>query len=100
MPNHVHVLLTPHAHPAGFDKTLASITQTLKRHTARQINKLLNREGSLWASESYDHVIRNDSEFSRIVSYILLNPVKANLAKNWQDWKYSWVAEALADIMG
>jgi len=99
MPSHVHVLLTPYADKINYAKTLSSITQTLKRHTARKINQLTGRTGSFWSEETYDHLVRNESEFSRIVSYILLNPVNANLAERWEDWEFNWVHNEFKNIM-
>jgi len=100
MPNHVHVLITPFANQTDMSKSLSEITHGWKRITSIRINEILNKQGTLWASESYDHVVRNETEFSRIIAYILNNPVKANLVKNWQDWKGSWVAKEFVDIMG
>ncbi|HCA80801.1 MAG TPA: hypothetical protein DEP53_13820 [Bacteroidetes bacterium] len=64
--------------------------QSLKRHTAREANKILGRRGAFWQDESYDHVIRNSEELERIVLYVLHNPVKAGFVKNWRDWKWSY----------
>jgi len=99
MPNHVHVLITPFAKKPEFQKTLSLITQNWKRYTARQINTILDRTGSLWSAETYDHLVRNEQEFSRIISYILQNPKRANLVKDWNEWSYSWVADEFRDIM-
>jgi putative transposase len=41
--------------------------------------------------------VRNKKEWYNIINYILQNPVKAGLAKQWQDWKFTYVASALAD---
>jgi putative transposase len=65
--------------------------QSLKRHTARQANLALGRQGAFWQDESYDHVVRNAGEFERIVSYILENPVKAGLVSDWQAWPWSYL---------
>lgn len=73
MPNHVHVLVTP-AVPAS--KWLAP----LKGFTAHQANQLLGRQGQpFWQDESYDHLVRSEAEFDRILFYIEENPVKAGL---------------------
>lgn len=100
MPNHVHVLITPYANQTELKKTLSDVTYSWKRLTALEINKYLTRQGALWASESYDHVVRNETEFSKIIAYILNNPVKANLVEKWHDWQGSWLAEEYANIMG
>ena len=62
----------------------------LKGVTARECNKILNRSGAFWHHESYDHVVRNIDELRRIVNYVLLNPVKANLVENREEWKWSY----------
>lgn len=97
MPNHVHVLLTPHCAKVDEQKALSEITHSLKRYTAREINKLLGKEGALWAKESYDHIVRNETEFSRIVDYIISNPVKAGLVTHWKDWQFTWIAPECSD---
>ncbi len=86
MPNHVHMVV----YVKRFDKPFYRIMQSLKRHSARQSNIILNREGSFWHEESYDHIIRNPQEYFNIINYILYNPVKAGLVKNESDWKWSY----------
>ncbi len=118
MPNHVHTVFAPfltealtkeladkaihrkeNRHhqflPAGADKdeikfVLASIMQSIKGWTARQCNLALERRGQFWQHESFDHVIRDQVEWERIVNYVVNNPVKAGLAENWRDWKWSY----------
>ena len=72
------------------DLTLAVIMKSLKGYTAHEANRILNRRGTFWEAESYDHFVRNDAEYDRIVRYVLNNPVKAGLVKNWRDWKWNW----------
>lgn len=105
MANHVHSLFTPFLTERSLtevkrknrptfqstDPTLASIMQSLKGYTARECNKALDRKGQFWEPESYDHEVRNATEFGNIKRYILNNPVKAGLVKDWRDWKWSWV---------
>jgi len=74
----------------GDDPVLVSIMQSLKGNTARKCNLALGRCGTFWEHESFDHVVRNQEEWGRIVDYVLNNPVKAGLVKNWQDWKWSY----------
>jgi REP element-mobilizing transposase RayT len=63
---------------------------SLKRYTARQANQLLGREGAFWQHENYDHVVRDEEEWQRIITYILNNPVKAGLVQNWEDWEWTY----------
>ena len=66
---------------------------SIKRHTALEANRLLQRSGAFWQDESYDHYFREEGEWARTVGYVLNNPVKAGLVKHWQDWPWSWRRE-------
>jgi putative transposase len=70
--------------------SLASIMHSVKRQTANQCNKLLNRTGSFWEPESYDRYVRDHEEWRRMVNYTLNNPVKARLVDEWSQWPWSW----------
>jgi len=74
MPNHVHVIVEP---VAGWQ--LSKIVRSWKSFTANRINKRLRRGGQLWQHESYDHIIRNETEYRETVEYVWNNPVKAGL---------------------
>src|SRR5215471_14113177 len=54
-----------------------------KSFTAKECNRLLERSGTFWQEESYDHLIRNQADFRHAVKYLLDNPMKAGL-KNWK----------------
>jgi REP element-mobilizing transposase RayT len=81
MPNHVHVIVEP---LAGF--ALARIVHSWKSYTAHEANRRLSRAGAFWQREYYDHLIRDERAFLRIVRYVMENPAKANLV-NWA-WMY------------
>lgn len=89
MLNHVHVIFSK-ADWQSAPPDLPKIMQSLKRHTARQANLILGREGSFWQDESYDHVIRDNDEYKRVVHYVLENPVKAGLVSQWEDWQWTY----------
>jgi REP element-mobilizing transposase RayT len=89
MPNHVHVVIEPIS-KSGCQPELPKILQSLKRHTARQANLILGREGAFWQDESYDHVIRDNEEYTRIIHYVLENPVKAGLVSTWKEWRWTY----------
>jgi REP element-mobilizing transposase RayT len=83
MANHVHVLLRPLVAPP-------QLLKALKGSTAREANRLLNRTGEpFWQRESYDHWVRDQGEWNRIVRYIERNPVKAGLASRIEDYPWS-----------
>ncbi|MDD4309402.1 MAG: transposase [Candidatus Cloacimonetes bacterium] len=95
MSNHVHLLLTPLVDVDKEKQAIGDISHSLKRFTAREINKLLGKDGSLWANESYDHLVRNEKEYVRIGWYIINNPVKAGLVDDWKQWKFTWLEDDL-----
>jgi len=95
MPNHVHLLVAVQRS----DASLYRILQSLKSYTAREANAILGRSGAFWHHESYDHVIRDNSELERTAWYILNNPVKAGLCKHWRDWRWTYLKEGVIDLL-
>lgn len=97
MPNHVHLVIEPlpleNADDDATQWTLAAILGSLKRHTARQANRILGRAGAFWQDESYDHWVRDPAEYGRIVEYIDRNPVEAGLCASPQVWPWSAAGE-------
>ncbi len=84
MPNHVHTLFTP---IIGW--SLSRIMQSWKRFTSREVNLLLGRQGSFWYKDYFDRYIRNDQHYASTENYIDMNPVKAGLSGNPEDWPWS-----------
>jgi putative transposase len=101
MPNHVHLLVKPivkevinhQGTTAAY--LLADTLRLIKGSTARECNLVLKRTGSFWHHESYDHYVRDDQELERIIKYILNNPVKAGLVKEWTEWKFTYINPSL-----
>jgi REP element-mobilizing transposase RayT len=89
MPNHVHVVFTSISRGMKLDSDLIPILHSWKSFTAHQANKILNRTGSFWQGEYYDHLISSDEEYAHYIDYTLQNPVKAKLCSNWQQWPWS-----------
>ncbi len=107
MSNHVHAVFAPFLSEADLkpkqtdegllyeseQPPLDVIMHSLKSWTANKANAALGRRGQFWQHESYDRVVRDDGEFDRIVNYVLNNPIKAGLVKNWKEWRWSWRRE-------
>jgi len=104
MPNHVHMVFEINTVGRLAESTsmhngrdsvstymVTQILESLKKFTAIRANRILHRSGQFWQRESYDHVIRDDNDLSRIVDYVLWNPVKAGLAESWEEWSWSYV---------
>jgi REP element-mobilizing transposase RayT len=93
MPNHVHVVVQPFCGNTGGTPVplseLSEILHSWKSFSAKQANKLLRRSGNFWQAESYDHLIRNETDFRHAVKYVLKNPMTAGL----KDWKWVGLTE-------
>jgi len=86
MSNHVHILIWPKAE-------LSKITKAIKGFTSRKANCLLGRTGEkFWQDESFDHAVRSEERFYRIMRYIERNPVKAGLVQTPAEWQWSSAA--------
>lgn len=103
MPNHVHLVVDTANQLDGIQleevvtpdnyQQLYKTVGLIKGGSAFEVNRLLNRKGPFWQSESYDHYVRDAAELKRIINYVLQNPVKAGLVVDWQDWPYSYLSE-------
>jgi type I restriction enzyme R subunit len=74
MPNHVHVLFRPIN-----DCALESILHSWKSFTAKAINKVLGRRGTLRQEDYWDRIIRNEEHLAGCLRHIEENPLKAGL---------------------
>ncbi|MDO9465515.1 MAG: transposase [bacterium] len=100
MPNHVHILIMPQEQKSGSFYSFAEILKGHKGSTARKANIFLNKTGSFWHKESYDHLVRSQQEFEDTVWYIINNPVKAHLTDDYRKWNHTWIAEYVKKEMG
>jgi len=91
MPNHVHALFVQNP-----EWPLEKLTQSWKRFTARQINKLLDRSGNFWQRDYFDRLIRDEKHFANCVRYIRRNPEKASLGK---DDFILWESQIALDVL-
>ncbi len=98
MPDHVHLLFEPQIKEsdAGGDPTFFSLTEilhTLKSFTAHEINKLTGETGPVWEKESFDRLIRSESDLREKFEYITRNPWDAKLVGANQDYPWVWWPE-------
>jgi len=92
MANHIHILIEPKV-------ALPRITKSIKTFSARRANEILGRTGErFWQDESYDHWVRDQKEFSKIVRYIEFNPVGAGLAQRPEGWPWSSAYEVQSKL--
>lgn len=97
MPNHVHILMDFSAQI--YERTdefaedkymqLSRVMQLIKGGSSIEINRLLNQKGTtVWQAENFDTYIRNEKHKEIVINYILNNPVKAGLVKDWEEYPF------------
>ena len=92
MPNHLHGIIiindnnwqrSPQKTYPTFTGTkpgsLSAIVQNLKSVSSRKVNRILKNSGTIWQSNFYERIPRNETAINRIRQYILDNP------KNWEN---------------
>jgi len=63
--NHVHMLLEPME-----GHLISDIMHSLKRYTAREINKQTGKSGAFWQREYFDHIVRSEEQLYKYARYI------------------------------
>ena len=84
MPNHVHLVIRPSSE-GSLQKMMQGITLCYTQH----INRKYHRTGRLWESRYHSCIIDQDAYLWAVTRYIEQNPVRAAIAKNPQDYRYS-----------
>ncbi len=91
MPDHFHGLLQLHN---ADEHDLAQIMKFVKGHSAKRINRQLNRTGSVWQTGFHDHALRKEEDRLAVARYIVANPLRAGLVTklaNWPHWDSVWL---------
>ena len=96
MPDHVHLICLPLMDENG-SISIPEITRTVKSESARRINNVLARTGSVWQDESFDHILRGDESLRKKVLYIPENPVRAGLVASPCEYRWLWWDEKLVE---
>ncbi len=89
MPDHVHLLMTPHERVPGEWVSLTEIMHSIKSYSAHAICKRRNSKETIWLDETFDRLVRNEREFVEKREYIEGNPVTAGLVTSPE--QYSWL---------
>lgn len=85
MTNHIHLIIEP-------PEEVARLGQLMKRLAGRQtryINRLQGRRGTLWESRYKSSPIQTDEYLLACCRYVELNPVRALMVKQAQDYQWS-----------
>jgi len=84
MTNHVHLLLTP-ANEDG----LSRLMRYLGSRYVQYINYVYKRRGTLWEGRFKSSVVDQEQYLLTCYRYIELNPVRANMVKQPQDYRWT-----------
>lgn len=82
MTNHYHILLE--LKEANISKAI----QFLNDKYSKYFNKKYNRSGHLWQGRFASYFLYDDMHFWYVVKYIERNPIKANIVKQIDQYKY------------
>jgi ATP-dependent DNA helicase RecG len=95
MPDRVHLLIEPiierqenSGRPVFF--SLSKILHSIKSFTATRINKIEKTNEPVWETESFDRLIRSESDLREKFHYITRNPWDAGVAKPDQGYRWVW----------
>ncbi|MFT4176534.1 MAG: alanine--tRNA ligase-related protein [Luteolibacter sp.] len=104
MPDHVHLLIEPQVKSRPLEEnpefySLTEILQPIKSTTSHKILKA-RRDAtgnenihSLWEKESFDRLIRSESDLCEKYDYIIYNPTKEGLVSQAKDYRWTWCHE-------
>lgn len=81
MPDHVHAVVAP--------KDGGNVVEWVRSFKGR-VAARARRQGlrNLWQRSFHDHILRAEEAVADVVSYVLANPVRAELVESWREWPH------------
>ena len=98
LPDHIHCIITLPETDSDYSTRWRAMKGNFSRlyrqsndieDIPQSISRKQRRELPVWQRRFWEHMIRNDDDFSRHVEYIHFNPVKHKLVSNPYDWPWS-----------
>lgn len=83
MPDHMHLIIIPR------NKDISGCMKSIKGFSARQINEMFKRRGSIWQSGFYDYILDSEEKVLSRIRYIEENPVRKGMVIRPEDYRYS-----------
>ena len=82
------------ARPYAFDhhsegKNISQCLKSIKGFSARRLNSMFDRKGSIWQNGFYDYVLDDEEKVLSKMKYIENNPVRKGLVTGAGDYEYS-----------
>ena len=99
MPDHVHLLIQPvPIHESGKEgvHSLSEILYSIKSFSALEVNKAMKRGGPVWMDESFDRMIRSETDLHKTWNYIWNNPRKIGIVGTTEEYPFFWTPSGTA----
>jgi putative transposase len=85
MTNHVHLILVPR----NQGDSISRLMRRLSARQGRRVNRLEERIGTLWSGRFKSSVIDTDNYLLACLRYVELNPVRAGIVNQPEDYRWS-----------
>jgi putative transposase len=82
MPDHLHLVVSATSESADLQKYMRRWKQRSGYDYRQRTNEFL------WQPSYFDHVLRDDEETARAVKYVLENPVRKGLVREFADYPF------------
>ncbi len=103
MPDHVHLLIQPlPIQERGQEGvySLSEILHSIKSFSAHEVNLVMQRKGPVWQQESFDRMIRSESDLHEKWNYIWNNPRTLGLVGPTEEYPYIWTPAGISGGTG
>ena len=84
MTNHIHFLVTPED-----EEAISKMMKSVGSRYAQYINLKYKRTGTLWEGRHRSSLVQTEKYLLRCYRYIELNPVRADIVKRPEEYKWS-----------
>jgi len=99
LPEHLHTIWTlpegDNDYPTRWMLIKSAFPRQLPKTESRNKSRLKKAERGIWQRRYWEHLIRNDKDFSTHMNYIHFNPVKHGHVKCAVDWPYSSIHQCI-----
>jgi putative transposase len=93
LPDHIHAVWTLPPGDADFSTRWrlikARFVRSIPKHEPLSPPRQARGERGIWQRRFWEHLIRDEADYSRHIEYCYINPVKHALVRRVQDWPYS-----------
>ena len=93
LPDHFHMIMTLPRNDGNYSQRISFIKSSFSRQIESiepiNISRQKKRERGIWQRRFWEHLIRDELDYTRHMEYIHYNPVKHGYATTPSEWKYS-----------